>query len=426
MVLYYLLLRGWLHLGDSVLFIRSLSVIFATAAVPAIFVLGRKVAGIAVGLASALLLSVNAFQVRYAQEARSYSLLVLLVILSTYLYLTAFETGRRRDWNWYIAASALAVYAHFFALLIVLSHWVAFGINARGRPSADGDAILPEFRRALKWFAIWTAPVWIFIATTGAGPIGWIRRPRPLDVLRFLQIVSGDAVYPLLWIYVACVLAGVVRIAFARDGERSNLILAACCFFVPLVVVLLVSIARPTFIPRYLILTLPAWIMLAAAGLMWPRPRLLGYVVLVPMVWLSVQRVQAYYQLDFDIGRNDLRGVTHYVLEHAQSGDGIVFYMLQTRFAYDYYAAHQAAGNRPEIVWPGSSSHLGWRDFMGSPATARVPEYAQKYPRLWMVTTSTFIADPKLAAFQSALQQHYRLVATQELPFMHVYLYERP
>src|SRR5581483_3105755 len=37
MVLYYLLLRGWLHLGDSVAFIRGLSVIFAVAAIPAIF-----------------------------------------------------------------------------------------------------------------------------------------------------------------------------------------------------------------------------------------------------------------------------------------------------------------------------------------------------------------------------------------------------
>src|SRR6516164_7516719 len=35
MVLYYLLLRGWLHLGDSVTWIRGRSVVFAVAAIPA-------------------------------------------------------------------------------------------------------------------------------------------------------------------------------------------------------------------------------------------------------------------------------------------------------------------------------------------------------------------------------------------------------
>ena len=86
---YYLLLRGWLHLGDSVAWIRGLSVIFAVAAIPAIFLLGRKMLGTSFGLISALLLSVNAFQVRYAQEARSYSLLVLLLIVSSYFFVSA-------------------------------------------------------------------------------------------------------------------------------------------------------------------------------------------------------------------------------------------------------------------------------------------------------------------------------------------------
>src|SRR5579884_3815357 len=103
MVLYYLLLREWLHLGDSVAWIRGLSVIFAVAAIPAIFLLGRKMLGTSFGLISALLLSVNAFQVRYAQEARSYSLLVLLLIISSHFLVSELEGGRRRDWNWYTA-----------------------------------------------------------------------------------------------------------------------------------------------------------------------------------------------------------------------------------------------------------------------------------------------------------------------------------
>ncbi len=131
MVGYYLLLRGWLHFGDSVSYIRGLSVVFGVAAIPAIFLLGRKMKSTSFGLISALLLSINAFQVRYAQEVRSYSLLVLLLIVSTYCLISALESGRRRDWNWYIAVSSLAIYAHFFAVLVVVAHWVAVRLMLR-------------------------------------------------------------------------------------------------------------------------------------------------------------------------------------------------------------------------------------------------------------------------------------------------------
>ena len=193
MVLYYLLLRGWLHLGDSVAFIRGLSVIFAVAAIPATFLLGRKMLGTRIGLVSALLLSVNAFQVRYAQEARSYSLLVLLVIISTYCFITAVETGRKRDWNWYIVASSLAIYAHFFAVLVVVAHWVAIRIMSRTGALASQNDSRAQFRRAARLTALWTAPIWIFIATTGAGPIAWIPRPGLSDIIGLLKKLSGNA-----------------------------------------------------------------------------------------------------------------------------------------------------------------------------------------------------------------------------------------
>ena len=42
MSLYYLFLRGWLHLGSSPFFIRSLSVVFSLAVLPAIYWLTAK------------------------------------------------------------------------------------------------------------------------------------------------------------------------------------------------------------------------------------------------------------------------------------------------------------------------------------------------------------------------------------------------
>ena len=83
MSFYYLLLRVWLHLGHSPYFIRSLSVIIAAATLPAIYWLARLLFDHRVALISAALFTFNAYDVRYSQEARSYSLLVLLATLSS-------------------------------------------------------------------------------------------------------------------------------------------------------------------------------------------------------------------------------------------------------------------------------------------------------------------------------------------------------
>jgi mannosyltransferase len=428
MVLYYLLLRGWLHLGDSVGFIRGLSVVFATAAIPAIFLLGRKMLGTNFGLVSALLLSINAFQVRYAQEARSYSLLVLLLIVATHFFVSGIESGRRRDWNWYIVASSLAGYAHFFAILVVVAHWVALRIAGRTGVITSDRETRVQFRRAARLVALWTSPIWIFIATTGAGPIAWIPRPHVGDVIGLLKKLSGNAETALLILYSVSVLTGLVagiRALRRKSQDAGSYVILACWFFVPLAVVLLVSLARPVFAPRYLMISLPAWIMLAAAGIDWIRPRLLAGMIVAGILWLGIAGIRSYYKIDFDIGRNDVRSATAYILDNAQSGDSVVFYSLSTRFPYDYYAAHTNSGARPEILYPGNDSGVGWRDFMGVPAAARVPTFAQGHQRIWVVTTPLPPNDPKFTAFEAALHQQYRLTNTQDFPYVHVMLFSR-
>ncbi|MDR3747162.1 MAG: glycosyltransferase family 39 protein [Acidobacteriota bacterium] len=434
MVLYYLLLRGWLHFGDSVAWIRGLSVVFAVAAIPAIFLLGRKMLGTRFGLVSALLLSVNAFQVRYAQEARTYSLLVLLLIVANYFFVSAIESGRRRDWDWYIAASSLAIYAHFFAVLVVVAHWVALRVMVQTGVTDSSQEVRAQFRRAARLVALWTAPIWIFIATTGAGPIAWIPRPGLQDIIGLLQKLSGNVQPSELIMYAACVLAGLIAgvKAMKRGQPESSLyVILACWFFVPLTIVLLVSIARPVFAPRYLMISLPAWIMLAAgglsaaAGLPSRSARLMAGVLTVLVALYGLSGVRSYYKADFDIGRNDVRSATAYILDHARSHDGVVFYSLSTRFPYDYYAAHSGKAVKPDTLWPGNNSGVGWRDFMGVPAAARVPEFSQGRDRIWVVTTPLPPNDPRFMAFEAALNQRYCLRDTQDFPYVQVMLFSK-
>src|SRR5438477_4734179 len=59
MLPYYLLLRAWIHLGNSEAWLRSLSALFGIATVPAVYLLGSRLFSTRVGLLSAALLAVH-------------------------------------------------------------------------------------------------------------------------------------------------------------------------------------------------------------------------------------------------------------------------------------------------------------------------------------------------------------------------------
>ena len=96
MTAYYLLLRPWLHLGQSETWIRLLSVVFGIAAIPAIFYVTRRLTDTTTALMAAALLAVSPAHIYYSQEARSYSLTMFLLLLSSFFFVRAVMERRDR------------------------------------------------------------------------------------------------------------------------------------------------------------------------------------------------------------------------------------------------------------------------------------------------------------------------------------------
>src|SRR5215471_16467531 len=167
MSLYYVLLRIWLHFGQSPFFIRSLSVVIASTTIPAIYWLGSMLYNRRVGLIAAALLAFNGYDLRYAQEARSYSLFVLLATLSSGFLVAYLKRPTRRNRIGYVVCSILAVYAHFYAVLLIIAHWLAVWLKNKPKSterSQSGDPKAAELRRAWKLIGIAVLPLLIFVA----------------------------------------------------------------------------------------------------------------------------------------------------------------------------------------------------------------------------------------------------------------------
>src|SRR5262249_6936465 len=147
-------------------------------------------------------------------------------------------------------------------------------------------------------------------------------------------------------LYALAAIVGVSAAVRARSDWRNWLI--GAWFALPIMITLAVSLVKPVFVPRYLIVSLPALVLLVAAGICSFRKWWITIPGLAVVCWLAMGGTLAYYHADFDLAREDCRGATEYVLQNAQPGDAIVFHKEQNRFAYSYYASH-IGGSRPQI-----------------------------------------------------------------------------
>lgn len=83
--LYYFLLHYWIAFkGDTPFNVRLLSALFGTATIPVVYLIGKRISGSAMGLAAAVLLVFSPFNIRYAQEARMYTLMLFTTAVAIY------------------------------------------------------------------------------------------------------------------------------------------------------------------------------------------------------------------------------------------------------------------------------------------------------------------------------------------------------
>jgi mannosyltransferase len=402
MSFYYVLLRIWVHFGHTPFFIRSLSAVLATATLPAVYWLARLLYDRRVALIAAALFAFNAYDVRYAQEARSYSLFVLLATLSSGFLIAWLQHPTRRNWRGYILTSILAVYAHFYALLLIAVHGLALYRlgGTRFGENRDQPTLRAQIRRAWITIGISVLPLLIFVAKTGAGPIKWIHRPGLSDLLKFYEHLAGGSSWILLVLMAAACVGAIFSFGRPLAGQAQNWeiwrsqFLLIWLIFPPLLTALL-SFARPVFLGRYMIFCLPAFLILAAAGLARLRQAwLLGSAWAVILV-LCCQGVSFVYANDFDDERDASGTATTLILDQTHPGDAILFHIAETRVPYEFFRSLRAGGSTasasytghlgPEIVFPHHGAGLDYRDFTGKPTADLVRSMSAAHPRVWVM-----------------------------------------
>ena len=137
--LYFLILRfaQWIF-GDSEWALRFPSALAGWLCIPAIYLLGKRLYSEREGIIAALFLTVFWAPIYYGQEARSYSMLILLSILTSYFWWGVMLGLRYRrelqpkEAALYVVCAVLCAYLHYFGLLLVVLQGAALAALSYG------------------------------------------------------------------------------------------------------------------------------------------------------------------------------------------------------------------------------------------------------------------------------------------------------
>ncbi|HYP53569.1 MAG TPA: glycosyltransferase family 39 protein [Pyrinomonadaceae bacterium] len=196
--LFYALLKIWTAAGgESLAWLRLLPVVLSCLALVPLVLLCRELRLTRAETCLALLLAaLNGYLIKYAQEVRMYSLLLLLSLTSLLLFVKFYNSTRDSYGRLaaLFAANLLLVHTHYYGWLVVAAELV-FPLLAR------------TSRRKLFGLAAQAALVgvcfapWVY-AVAGAAPaggglaqnIGWITRPG-LAALAQLYLTANELIY---------------------------------------------------------------------------------------------------------------------------------------------------------------------------------------------------------------------------------------
>lgn len=462
--LYYTLLHLWLALGDDEATVRALSALFGTLTIPVAYLLGRRLADKKVGLLTALILAVSPFHVRFAQEARMYTLLMLngslalyaLVHLLTDPRATREPLGRqlvdlwrawratrckpspetvRTDLAWlgYVLFTAATLLTHntaaFFAFAANLVVFILLLVTRRPRiaPSAPPHPFRRNWLLAqLAVLLLWSPWLPAFVnQSVGVYQEFWLPTPTWETVVGAVGAFVSDSLpwSPAGACAVGTVYAGLAALGLLHFRHRpAHVALLLVFFATPLVGEWLVSLWQPIFYTRTLIwASLPLYVLLAAGVRQlrrWP------YVLAAVMMMLTVNSASLRdYYVNFEKEQWDKAAAL--VAERVEPGDLILFNAAWGQIPFDYYFHQQSAQPVAEHGVPVDLFDAGVLE----PTTTaddlpRVRTLVQDRERVWLIYSHDWYADP-LGLIPPALEGELDLRDLYRFRGVQVRLYER-
>ncbi|HZQ06668.1 MAG TPA: glycosyltransferase family 39 protein [Anaerolineae bacterium] len=360
--LYYLLLHAWVQAaGVSEFAVRFLSVFAGVLVIAVTFRVASEFFNPNVAILVAFLSALNPFQVYYAQETRMYIWVTLFAALSVWMMVLMFRPpptnpiARVRQTRtrslalvFYLIFTLAALYTNYYAFTLVVFENLAFGAWLlwawRGRRPRIGHSL--AFWILAQIVIVLAYVPWLIFAQASLTAWPGISEPMLLFEMTWrilsafvtgLDTVNGWQV-GLVAVYVIFFLIGLLPVRDLYSHSVWGVATCALWAIVPLLAMYFVSLSRPAYNPKFLLLATPGFLILIARGMVVLYRLVVGRVpnnVARRAVSIGALLVGALFAIaiawsltliytDPRLQRDDYRGIVNYINAVATNRDVVI------------------------------------------------------------------------------------------------------
>lgn len=178
--IFFLLEHYWMRtIGYTPARMRGLATLFGLLSIPAMYWLSKELFQSAhIALLSTTLFTISPYHILMAQNARPYSLLAFITIISTAALLQAMRKNSLKNWMIYSLTLIIGAYSHLLFIFVAVAHGIFFiGLYLTDRKKRFGHFL------GASLFAVFAYSPWIYMITSrweqAAKNLEWVNYQFP-------------------------------------------------------------------------------------------------------------------------------------------------------------------------------------------------------------------------------------------------------
>lgn len=339
---WFMILWAWTKIfGYSEIAVRIPSVIFGSLTIWIMYLIGKKIDSVKLGLFAALLLAVSPLHIYYSQEARMYALAALAVSINFLLWIKIIKSERVK--LFFLVLSNIFVFlSDYLAYFIFPSQFIFLVIYKRELLKKWIITLVLAVLSGLWWFPTFLGqfnvgsiassnlPTWKFVVG------GFDFKTIPLTFVKFIigrisldnKILYGSVMVPAASMYAFILYKGY------KNLDSLNKKLLVIWIVVPIVLATIISIFIPIYSYFRVLFVLPIFILLLSLGIL-SLKRNLSNIAFVLVFLISVFS-SLVYLLNPNFHREDWKGLVNFLAKEKSS---VVLYESSgTLPPFDYYS----------------------------------------------------------------------------------------
>jgi mannosyltransferase len=430
---YYMTLEAWSWaFGFSEAALRAYSALFGVLSVLFIYLLARYMFGEKVGLISAFILAISVPALEFSQEARPYSLVMFLSIVSSYFFIRVIDRQKASDCIWYAAIVLIGLYTHFLFEIVVLLH-VLFAVFYSLTTRKMKWSQLFKSKKSVGIFkaflviVILSAPI-IVRTLSNDNSEKWWRMPTISTAAKIMAnfaswaypdgadraVLSSGNMSSLsfggILIFTSAIVIMILFYILAFNGSKNvlnkgkrdyRLEFMLAWFIFPIALSLFVSLfaGMALFVSlRYLIFCLPAFVILVSLGIArFKKPAMIIAVIAI----LSVMPI---YSFHHNTNNQEWREAVSFINENSKNGEIILASSFSGQVPLEFYEVDiETEGIR---------------------GSAEAMELVRGKDSFWLVLSFWQYYDPA-GEVQKAIEKEYSVESSRELFDLEIRRYKR-